>query len=170
MSQTTLPRRLDKAWRRKYDAEYRARTKEHRKHQTREYRSRPEVKERLRRTVRAWYNKNKETVIARRRAERETIDGKIHQWKLGAKRRGIQWLLTPTAIKSLPLVCYYTGLSLTLKIGSPNTLSIDRLDSGRPYEEGNVVPCCSMINIMKQHYNKKDFIEMCKQVASHQPQ
>lgn len=115
-----------------------------------------------------WYLKNKSRIIAKLRAKKETLEGKIYEWKCGAKRRHIKWNLTLEEIKSLPMICHYTGLPLTLKIGNPNTMSIDRIDSSKPYEFSNITPCCSMINNMKSYYNKTEFIEMCKRVAHHQ--
>jgi hypothetical protein len=115
-----------------------------------------------------WYLENRSRIISKLRAKKETLEGKIYQWKLGAKRRNIKWNLTIEEVKSLPMACHYTGIPLTLKIGETNTMSIDRIDSSKPYELSNVVPCCSMINEMKFDYTKSEFIEMCKQVANHQ--
>lgn len=117
-----------------------------------------------------WYEKNKVRIIIKLRHKKETLSGKTYQWKMGAKRRGIAWTLTPEFISSLPLVCHYTGLPLVLEVGHINTLSLDRVDSSKPYEPNNVVPCCSMINDMKYDYTTEEFIEMCRRVVSHQPQ
>ena len=115
-----------------------------------------------------WYERNKPHIIARERAKRETLEGKAYQWKINAKRRHIEWNLVIEQIKSLPMVCYYTGLPLTLEIGKPNTMSIDRVDSSKPYELSNIVPCCSMVNAMKQDFETNEFIEMCKRIVNHQ--
>jgi hypothetical protein len=115
-----------------------------------------------------WYLKNKSRIIANLRAKKETLEGKLYQWKLSAKRRRIGWNLVIEQVRSLPMVCYYTGLPLTMEVGKVNTMSIDRRDSSRPYEFSNVVPCCSMVNAMKQDFEENEFIEMCKQITNHQ--
>lgn len=45
---------------------------------------------------------------------------------------------------------------------------IDRMDSSRGYEVGNVVPCCSYCNQAKWDHDVKDFLEWIKRVYSHQ--
>ena len=42
---------------------------------------------------------------------------------------------------------------------------IDRLDSTRPYETANCLPCCKDCNYMKGTYDPVSFIEKCKKVA-----
>lgn len=42
---------------------------------------------------------------------------------------------------------------------------IDRLDSARPYETANCLPCCKDCNYMKGTYDPVSFIEKCKKVA-----
>ena len=115
----------------------------------------------------AWYQKNKQRIIRKNRSKKQSIDGKIYCWKLGAKRRNIEWNVTKEFIKSLPLICHYTGQTLTLDVGFPNTLSIDRVDSSKPYCDNNIVPCGSMVNRMKSTFNKNEFLSMCKSVAEY---
>ena len=45
------------------------------------------------------------------------------------------------------------------------TASLDRIDSSKGYIKGNVQWVCKKINMMKQQYSQKEFIEMCKKVA-----
>jgi hypothetical protein len=168
MEQTIkLPRRLDKEWRRAYDKQYRIENKNKIQAQQQKYNALPHVKKHRKKIVRKWYEENREAVIAYHRELDSTIEGKIRRWKQGAKRRGIPWELTPEFVKSLPTICHYTGLPLTLEVGKVNTMSIDRVDSSKPYDPNNVVPCCSMINNMKRDYTKEEFVEMCRKVVSH---
>ncbi len=146
--------------------EYRIRNREKIKTQSRErYLRNKEHNDAIRKK---WYLKNRSRIIAKLRVKKETLEGKIYQWKMGAKRRNIEWKLTIEQVKSLPMVCHYTGLPLVLEVGHVNTLSLDRVDSNKPYESSNVVPCCSMINDMKYDYTTEQFIQMCKHVASYQ--
>jgi hypothetical protein len=115
-----------------------------------------------------WYLENKSRIIKKLRHKKETLSGRICEWKKGAKRRGIEWLLTEEDIKSLPLVCHYTGTSLVMEVGHSNTISIDRVDSAKPYSLENVVMCCSMINIMKSTFDRTEFIKTCKQIATYE--
>lgn len=48
-----------------------------------------------------------------------------------------------------------------------NTASIDRIDSSKGYEEGNIQWVHKHINFMKCTYSQEYFIEMCKKVAEH---
>jgi hypothetical protein len=95
-----------------------------------------------------------------------TWHGKIAYWKKNAGVRKITWDLSPEYIKSLPLVCAYTGIKLTLDINKKNTVSLDRIDSDKGYIAGNVVFCATRINLMKMKMNKQEFIEWCKLVSA----
>lgn len=63
--------------------------------------------------------------------------------------------------------CYYSGLDMTLDRSDLYTVSIDRIDSSKGYEIGNVVLCCSTFNMMKLRHSPEKFIELCKAVADH---
>jgi len=62
--------------------------------------------------------------------------------------------------------CALSGIEITIagdhKI---NTASIDRIDSSKGYEEGNIQWVHKHINFMKRTYSQEYFIEMCKKVA-----
>ena len=167
MNQQTREYQIE--WRRnnqQWVNDYRERNREKIKKQSRErYLRNKEHNDAVRKK---WYSENKSRIIAKLRAKKETLEGKIYQWKLGAKRRGIKWQLTAEFLESLPMICHYTGLPLTMKVGKPSTMSIDRIDSSLPYEASNVVSCCSMVNDMKFDYTESEFVEMCKRVVSHQ--
>lgn len=127
-------------------------------------------KEEFRLRQQKWYAKNRTNEIQRLKSYRSTWEGKIHQWKQGAKRRKIDWQLTNTFIRNLPMFCHYTGETLTLEVGLPNTVSIDRLDSNKPYEKTNVVLCTTIVNSMKMDLPKNVFVETCRKITSHTSQ
>ena len=57
----------------------------------------------------------------------------------------------------------YGGIGLT---GGGDALDgIDRFDSKRPYEWGNVVFCCWFVNRMKYDYTDLEFIGACEHIA-----
>jgi hypothetical protein len=49
--------------------------------------------------------------------------------------------------------------------GSTGTASLDRIDSSKGYEEGNIQWVHKHINFMKRTYSQEYFIDMCKKVA-----
>jgi len=65
--------------------------------------------------------------------------------------------------------CPYSGLTMTWELGSgkptETNISIDRFDSTRPYEAGNVVFCCWFVNRMKYDYTDQEFIGACEHIA-----
>jgi|SRR5882724_4659433 len=109
---------------------------------------------------------NKDKIKERRKRFCSKISNRIKCWKDGARKRNISWDLTSEFIESLPRICHYTGLPLVMEDKQPNTISLERLDSSKGYEQDNVVFCCSMINRMKLNYSKDEFVRMCKAVAS----
>jgi hypothetical protein len=82
-------------------------------------------------------------------------------WKKSGPKRSITWSLTFEQIWDLFLnskgVCHYTGQKLDLKTNSRNTISLDRIDSSKGYEMGNVVFCTALINRMKLDLTMDDF-------------
>jgi hypothetical protein len=83
----------------------------------------------------------------------------------GAAERNLLWTITLAEVEELPLICYYTGLELTLEHNQPTTFSLDRLDPLRGYEIGNIVSCCKIINYMKSKKDEAGFIRYCREVA-----
>jgi hypothetical protein len=64
-------------------------------------------------------------------------------------------------VKSLILLnCSYCG-------GDAN-IGIDRIDSSVPYQLGNVVPCCTICNLMKSVDSCQQFLDKCKQITKTQ--
>lgn len=72
--------------------------------------------------------------------------GRLANIKHGAKKRNISYNLLDLKVKELiNLPCFYCG--------KEKALGIDRIDSSKGYEEGNVVPCCHICNMMKNKYS-----------------
>jgi hypothetical protein len=52
--------------------------------------------------------------------------------------------------------------------GRVNTnISIDRIDSSKGYEVGNIQLVCAIVNIMKQNMSSNELISWCKLIVSH---
>lgn len=92
---------------------------------------------------------------------RRTIERRFVEWKRGAKKRDIPFLITIEDCKRLPMKCYYTGLELTMDNYKNNTVSLERLDSSKPYTVDNIVFCCKRINEMKSNMTIEDFVMFC---------
>ena len=62
--------------------------------------------------------------------------------------------------------CALTGMLLTINYrGEDHTASLDRIDSGKGYIEGNVQWIHKHINLMKNKLDQDYFIKLCKLVA-----
>jgi len=97
---------------------------------------------------RSWYIKNKDKINSLHRdyydKNKETINGyvrtykrRFYHWGKSAERRNIPFTLTIEYIESLPLICHYTGVPLTLEHKKENTISLERIDSDKE--------CCIML-------------------------
>lgn len=66
------------------------------------------------------------------------------------------------------LRCPYSGVEMTFLRGVGRTLyniSVDRIDSKKPYIDGNIVFCSAIVNRMKQELSLRDFIMICKTIS-----
>lgn len=64
--------------------------------------------------------------------------------------------------------CPYSGIEMTFKKGSGKmftNISVDRYDNDKPYQDGNIVFCCMVINRMKQELPIEIFWDICKKVV-----
>ena len=64
--------------------------------------------------------------------------------------------------------CPYSGIEMTTKKGHGKmftNVSVDRYDNNKPYQDGNIVFCCMVVNRMKQELPIHDFWLICKNVA-----
>jgi hypothetical protein len=98
-----------------------------------------------------------------------------------AKMRGIEVLVSEEEARSLlesqrflcalsgfPLVVAESGIEATRKLNT--TASLDRIDSAKPYEHGNIQWIHKEINRMKNKYSQQRFIEVCRGVARTHPE
>ena len=96
-----------------------------------------------------------------------------NKFKTCAETRGIKFLLSIDDIADIYDAqdgkCSLTGWNIKFpEIGHPDKAdaSIDRIDSSKPYQVGNVQIVHKMVNMMKQRYSQEDFIKVCKAVAT----
>lgn len=60
--------------------------------------------------------------------------------------------------------CFYSNIDLNLKFNqtTPDQISIDRIDSKKPYEKNNIVLCCLSLNLAKNKFSIEDFQQFLK--------
>ena len=56
--------------------------------------------------------------------------------------------------------CYYCNSKL-------KEVGFDRIDSSKGYTPENVLPCCTLCNLMKRHMKPDEFIAHCKTISAH---
>jgi hypothetical protein len=61
-------------------------------------------------------------------------------------------------------LCAYTKVPLDLQAGTPNTLSVDRVDSSKGYLKTNVKLVTWVVNNCKQDLSLADFRDLCEKV------
>lgn len=64
--------------------------------------------------------------------------------------------------------CALTGWDMTMELGRgivPTNCSLDRIDSARGYEVGNVQLVCRAANIAKSDLSLNDFVALCRSVV-----
>ena len=97
-----------------------------------------------------------------------TINKIIKSYKNGAKARGYEWNLSNSYAKELiTKECFYCGAKFSNEWDGYKYNGIDRVDNGKGYEEGNVVPCCKVCNVAKHDMTQKDFIFWARSVVEH---
>lgn len=91
------------------------------------------------------------------------------QYRNGARSRDKEYSLTSVEFVSLVLQpCFYCGaLPRTRQVGTRSfeANGVDRVDNALGYVEGNVVPCCTVCNLMKMTKSAVEFVEHCKRIA-----
>lgn len=95
-------------------------------------------------------------------------------YKVDSKRNGRKFELSfEEFLVMVNSKCHYCGSKPVKKIynKTKNRFAvingIDRVDSSKGYVKSNIVPCCSMCNLMKNKHSAKDFINHVKKIASH---
>ena len=100
--------------------------------------------------------------------------------KRKAKERNLEWSLSYEYLWNLFLQqegrCALSGIDIKLstKINKTNNLdrtahtaSLDRIDNGLPYIEGNVQWIHKTLNAMRRQYSVEEFVWWCSKVSSH---
>lgn len=101
------------------------------------------------------------------------INHLILQYKRHAKDRGIHYNLSKedfTATISEP--CHYCGLppsnnKVTKNCSGFLYSGIDRIDSAKGYEKGNIVPCCAICNRAKRDMPEEEFLRWIERAYKH---
>lgn len=94
----------------------------------------------------------------------------LAEYKVGAKRRKLNWELSDEQFRKLTSSpCYYTGRlpDKTRSFGNDSYThnGIDRIDSSKGYTLENCVPCCSDVNYAKLNMGYSEFIKLCEEVV-----
>lgn len=88
-----------------------------------------------------------------------------NKFRKAANARGVPWFLTYNEfVGCYEGVCALTGWELS-KGYTECTASLDRVDSSKPYEAGNIQWVHSMVNMCKNKYSQDQFIALCVAVA-----
>lgn len=124
-----------------------------------EYHSRPDVKARQHEN----YILNKVSIRARTKAHYHSLNGQFHQYKKGAKKRGIVFdLKEEDCIPFYNTICSYCGDPI-------KGLGIDRVDSSQGYTLNNTAPCCSICNFMKHVLSRDEFYSHINKIVRFKP-
>ena len=95
----------------------------------------------------------------RKPRKKDFIKEKYNRYRLGAKYRNIEFMITFEEFKDFwQKPCYYCGEEI-------NKIGLDRINNKREYKVDNIVSCCSDCNYLKGRFTKDKFIEQCKKVA-----
>lgn len=87
------------------------------------------------------------------------------EYKNNAKRRGIEFNLTPDEFKFLiSQPCHYCGGNSKNKFAKSKGNGVDRKNSSIGYIIDNCVPCCSTCNFIKNKMPYNDFILYIRQL------
>lgn len=93
------------------------------------------------------------------------------KWKSSAKKRKKGWFLTKKDLNKIyenqKGICALSGVKMETFSNSPYRISIDRIDSSKPYTVENVQFICSIVNVMKNKYPEDVFIEMCNKITEY---
>jgi hypothetical protein len=66
-------------------------------------------------------------------------------------------------------ICALTGIRMVHKFGDLRSVSIDRLDSNKPYSIGNIQLVCKAINIGKNTHQQHEMIEFLREIRETTP-
>ena len=90
----------------------------------------------------------------RRKRVALTMDQFMEEWRKQFKKYG--------------LICPLSGQEMTYQQGLGNletNISIDRIDSSKVYEKGNIQFICRRVNSMKNHFSNQDLVFWSRAIA-----
>ena len=94
-----------------------------------------------------WYEKFK-----------NTPKGRMKYYRRNAKTRGISFDLTLEQFTELwQKPCHYCGSEI-------KQIGIDRINSKKGYQKGNIIPCCFKCNYMKRNWSTHEFLQHCYKI------
>lgn len=65
-------------------------------------------------------------------------------------------------------LCFYSGVPMKYSgDGTPESVSLERVDSNKGYTPDNVVLCCTIVNRMKSDLPHSEFLRWCKAILDH---
>ena len=129
----------------------------------------------------AWYRAHRELVIEYVRRHKEKASNlrhsgdlftvmnlRLYKLRSRAKKKGIPATITVEDLmecyKIQDCKCYYSGMPLVLTMtgngditDNPYQITVDRLDSTKGYEKGNIVLCCLVANSAKSVLSSEEF-------------
>lgn len=89
----------------------------------------------------------------------EIIKGIYSKYKSSAKKRNHSFDLPINVFKDYyKSECHYCGDTL-------RSVGFDRVDNTKGYSLDNIVPCCTVCNIMKHKVSKDSFIQQCQKIV-----
>lgn len=97
------------------------------------------------------------------------------RYQRGARCRGHEWYLSFREFQDITQSgCYYCGIlpcptyhGRLRRAPEYRANGIDRIDSGKGYEQGNVRPCCTMCNKAKGSMASDEFMNWIANLATH---
>lgn len=142
------------------------------------YLSKPETKARISKANILWYQENKNRVVARRNYIRLhpefTKNPQLWYFNSISRRKNFNLTYQQLLDSNHCQNCCFCGTKLkftkTERQASGNqNASLDRIDSSKGYEVGNIQWTCWDCNQLKSSRPKEKFIYLCNLIAKHNP-
>lgn len=135
-----------------------------------EYRRRPEVKEKRRIYKNAYYKKNKIFLTKQTREHGEKYRNRylFHQAKRRSRENGLEFNLDLNDIV-VPELCPLLNIKLTSILGKGQLQtngSLDRIDPSKGYVKGNVWVISRKANTMKSNATKEELITFANNILA----
>ena len=116
---------------------------------------------RCRACQRLWNVKHGEQKRIAQRKYAAKPENRYKKYVASAKVRGFQWTLTRDEfMKHWQKPCVHCNSPI-------KTIGLDRIDSSKPYEDGNVEPCCSTCNRLKSDMLTVDWYAQMELIRKH---